>query len=514
MVSPGGEAPARGDPGRFFDEVARELGPGAVDTTAESRKRYGENTMPGGERAVLGVLFPGSGADVQVIVRAANRHRTPLYPISAGNNIGLGSRSPVTDGQVVVDLGWRMSRILEVNEELGYAVIEPGVTFQMLHDELVRLGDRLMVSATSGPPLGSVLGNALDKGAGYGPHFDHFGTLCGLEVVLGNGELLRTGEAALQGGPAGNSHVSRYSFGPVLDGLFAQSNYGIVTRATVWLLPRPPAIESFHFVFQQDSDLGAIIDSIRPLKLSGFVPTLFRVCNDLYALGTEEPSPEYAMTRGRASISEAGRTALRQRHGLGAWQVSGAFYGASAASLAPMVSRVRSHFARIDGCRFVSHEEARHVPPLAIAIDSMSGRPGSAELGLLRWRPGGGNTWFTPGTSMSGRQALALDRIGRETYDANGMDYIIMHVAGARFARSLHVLVFNRGDPDENRRADECYRTLTQRYAELGIGVGRAPIDYHEEHMSRLMPEFRATGQAIKRALDPNGIISPGRYGL
>ena len=44
-----------------------------------------------------------------------------------------------------------------------------------------------MISPTSGPPLGGVLGNAMDKGGGYGPYFDHFGMLCGMEVVLGNG---------------------------------------------------------------------------------------------------------------------------------------------------------------------------------------------------------------------------------------------------------------------------------------------------------------------------------------
>ena len=54
-----------------------------------------------------------------------------------------------------------------------------------------------MVDVTSGPPQGGMLGNALDKGAGYGPFFDHFGFSCGLEVVLGNGEILRTGDGAL-----------------------------------------------------------------------------------------------------------------------------------------------------------------------------------------------------------------------------------------------------------------------------------------------------------------------------
>jgi hypothetical protein len=62
-----------------------------------------------------------------------------------------------------------------------------------------------------------------------------------------------------------NWHTSKYSFGLILDGLFAQSNFGIVTRMGVWLLPRPPAVQSFHFVFPDDDDLEEIIELARPM---------------------------------------------------------------------------------------------------------------------------------------------------------------------------------------------------------------------------------------------------------
>src|SRR5215472_19290912 len=97
-------------------------------------------------------------------------------------------------------------------------------------------GNKLMLDVTSGPPQGGMIGNALDKGAGYTPYFDHFGFSCGMD-----------------------------SFGPILDGLFTQSNFGIVTRMGVWLLPRPPAVQSFHFVFPDDDDLEEIIELARPM---------------------------------------------------------------------------------------------------------------------------------------------------------------------------------------------------------------------------------------------------------
>jgi 4-cresol dehydrogenase (hydroxylating) flavoprotein subunit len=497
----------------FLTDVRTAIGEQWVDTRPATLSRYGEHTLPGEQRSPGAVLYPASTADVQAIVAAANAHGVPLYPISTGNNIGLGSRAPIAAGQVVVDLGFRMNRILEVNEEVCYAVLEPGVSFQMLHDELARRGDKLMVSVTSGPPHGGIIGNALDRGAGYSPYFDHFGMLCGMEIVLGNGQVIRTGDGGLDSGNTLNWHVSKYSAGPALDGLFSQSNYGIVTRVGVWLMPRPPAARSFHFTFPDDDDLAEIIDLCRPMKLSNFVPTLFRISNDTYAVSSEAKNEDY-LAGGKSSITLATRKALREKHGLGAWQVSGLFYGPSDAAIEPMIQRVRAHFERSGKARYISHEEAQAIPSMKVSIESMTGHPSVIELGMLQWRPGSGNSWFLPGTPMVGRIALELDHAGRAIFEKYGMDYMVMHVASARFARGLHVLVWNKDDADENARADACYRELTLEFARRGVGVGRAPVDYQTLHMEQMMPALRDTYSAIKKALDPNGIIAPGKYGI
>jgi 4-cresol dehydrogenase (hydroxylating) len=497
----------------FLKDVADAIDAKWVDVRPETLVRYGEHTLPGNSRQPAAVLYPESTAQVQSIVQAANRHGVELYPISTGNNIGLGSRSPTSAGQVVVDLGYRMNRILEVNEETCYAVLEPGVSFQMLADELAQRGNKLMVSATSGPPHGGVVGNAMDRGAGYGPYFDHFGMLCGMEIVLGNGNVIRTGDGGLNTDHPINWHVSKFSSGPALDGLFAQSNFGIVTRVGVWLMPRPPMARSFHFVFPDDDDIEQIIDLCRPLKLSNFVPTLFRIANDLYAMAPEERNGEY-LAGSKTSFSDAGRLALQGKHKLGAWQVSGMFYGPSEAAIEPMIQRVRAHFERSGKARFISHDEALNIQALQIAIDSMDGKPSANELGMLQWRPGSGNSWFLPGTPMVGKQALELDHLGRAIFAKHGMDFIVMHVASARFARGLHVLVWNKDNADENARADACYRELTTEFAKRGVGVGRSPSDYYDLHMDQMTPELRHTYSAIKKALDPNGVISPGKYGI
>jgi 4-cresol dehydrogenase (hydroxylating) len=508
------EAARAGAVDSFIADAARALGDENVTVARDTLTRYGENTLPGGDRRPAAIVYPASTDEVQQIVRLANKHRVPLYPISTGNNMGLGTRAAPAPGMIVVDCGKRMNRILEVNETLAYAAVEPGVSFQAMADELARRGGRYIISTTSGPPQGGMIGNALDKGAGYGPMFDHFGFSCGMEVVLGNGEILRTGDGSLDHAERPNWHVSKYSFGPILDGLFAQSNFGIVTRLGIWLMPKPPAVRSFHFTYPDDDDLEEIIELCRPLKLANFVPTLFRVANDLYLIGTEEVYPDYAKNGGRASISDAQRKALQQKHGLGSWTVSGAFYGPGMAAMDAQIERVKQLFLKSGKARYIAHEEALNSPPLKIALDSFSGVPTSGELGLLKWRPGGGNSWCPPGTPMVGKTVNHFQKVARAIYEKNGLDYTIMNVCGARFARGLHVISFNREDAEESRRADATYRELTDAFAGEGIQVGRAPLDYYDYHMSKTMPGFREACRAIKKALDPNGVIAPGKYGI
>lgn len=498
----------------FVKTVEEHLGPAAIATGGETLDRYGEHTLPAPDNRPAAVLYPRSTADVQHIVRAANQYRVQLFPISTGQNIGLGSKSPMCAGQVVVDLGRHMNRILEINETLGYCIVEPGVSFQAMYDELQKRNSKLMMSPTAGPPQGSLLGNALDKGGGGGAAADHFGMMCGMEIVLGSGEIIRTGDGSLQADEHLNWHVSKYSFGPALDGLFTQSNYGIVTRAGMWLTLRPPHIEPFFFSAADDEDLGEVIELVRPLKQTNFVPTQIRVTNDLYLIASADTNPEYASTGGRAQISDDARRALQEKHKIGAWNISGALFGASRQALEPQIERLRAHFGKSSKIRYIPPEEAQGIGPLGIARKNYAGMPSDGELRMLNWRPGGGTTWFLPGMPMNGKIANSFQQRSREICRQYGLEYMVSNVCGPRFARGVHTLVFNRADAGEAARADECYRALSDSYADRGVFVGRAPTLYQQFHQDRRMPEIAQACAAIKRALDPNGVIAPGKYGI
>lgn len=333
---------------------------------------------------------------------------------------------------------------------------------------------------------------------------------CGFEVVLGDSRILRTADGA---SPDSRTwHIGKYGYGPFLDGLFLQSNFGIVTHMGVWLMPRPPAIRSFFFMFPDDEDFGEIIDLIRPLKLNNVVPSLCKVTSDLYALGAVATYP-FERTGGQTPLPDEVRRELQRKYEVGAWCVSGAFYGASDEALMPLIERMKSHFGRSGKARYISHEEALDNHILKIHIDTFTGTPTTSELSLLNWRPGGGNCWFLPAMPMVGTVADQQQTMSRRILREHQLEFITEYVCGPRMARALHVIVFNRQDQEECQRVIRCYRALMKAYANAGHPISRAPLDFQEEAMTRL-EIFPEVCSDIKHALDSNGILSPGRYGI
>jgi 4-cresol dehydrogenase (hydroxylating) flavoprotein subunit len=494
------------DVGSFLASAERELGARWVDSTSATRHRYGSSELPAGDCLPAAVLYPGSTADVRAVVALANEHRVALHPISTGRNIGLGRAVASSAGMVIVDLGRRMNRILELDERLNFVVVEPGVTYRQLHDELVRRGDFLMCDTTSGPPDGGPLGNTLDKGAGYTPAADHFGNACGLEVVLGDGRVLRTGDGALPGSKTW--HLARYGLGPFLDGLFLQSNLGIVTRMGIWLVPRPPVIRSFFFIFDDDDDIEHIFEAVRPLRLGGVVPTAIKATNDLYCLASQIPYPADS-----APIGQDLRRELHKAHGIGAWIVSGALYGPSEAAVAPVLEHVITQFTSAGAARYIPHEEAAGNPKFQVHIDTYSGRPTAEEVKMVNWRRGGFVS-LTPATPLIGSVARQHQRMSREILQRHGMDTCIDYICAGRTARGLHSIAFDSASADERQSASDACRELRHAYAAAGYPIGRAPADMQADEMSLRDPEFRQTLSGIKAVLDPRGILSPGRYGI
>ena len=156
--------------------------------------------------AASAVVQPVSVEQIQEIVRIANEFGIPVWPHGQGKNLGYGGPSPRVRGSI--QLGFqKMNRVLEINSELAYAVVEPGVRWFDLYDAIEAGGHPLMMGV---PDLGwgSVIGNSMDSGITYTPYGSEYMMPCGMEVVLGDGDLLRL-RSLTQPPPPSRTHRNR-----------------------------------------------------------------------------------------------------------------------------------------------------------------------------------------------------------------------------------------------------------------------------------------------------------------
>ncbi len=265
------------------------------------------------------VVYPVNKEQIQKTLILANQSGIGVWVVSRGKNWGYGSKSPHYQGGILMVLE-KMNRILEVNETLGYAVIEAGVSYAELNDYLKKIKSRLWIDPTGSTESGSVIGNALDKGRGITPYADHFGHLCGLEVILPTGEILKPDGGA-------DHYQARYSYrwglGPVLSGLFVQSNLGVVISSGIWLMPKPEKYEFMTFEYTSDSNkFPAFLDTFRELMFKGQMTAFPHIANDYAMLCIVDQHPKKGLALSDLEIQD-----WRKRHGVSNWTFGCGLYG-------------------------------------------------------------------------------------------------------------------------------------------------------------------------------------------
>ncbi|WP_220433386.1 FAD-binding oxidoreductase [Zemynaea arenosa] len=298
------------------------LGAAHVLDDADTLGAYARSTAarPTRPRAVV---YPGTAEEVAGVVAIAARLQVPLYPISTGKNWGYGDATAVTSGQIIVELS-RMNRILALDTELGYAVIEPGVTQAQLSNYLAEHGGELWMDSTGAGPDTSLVGNIMERGFGHSPYGNRLLHIAGLQVVLANGDVVNTGFGHYPS--ARTTYLYPYGLGPYLDGIFTQSNFGIVTRLGMWLMPRAESVNHFLCSVDRHEDIGAVVDALRPLRMDGTLRSILHIGNDLRVLSGGMVFPR-DMVPSSTALPDELRQRLRQQAGVGAWTVSGALYG-------------------------------------------------------------------------------------------------------------------------------------------------------------------------------------------
>lgn len=159
-----------------------------------------------------------------------------------------------------------------------------------------------------------------------------------MEIVLPNGELMRTGMEALPDPRRAETmglrpedqpwnktaHLSPYGFGPYADGLFSQSNMGIVTKIGMWLMPNPGGYQSYLITLPKDDNLKQAVDIIRPLRLGMALqnaPTIRHIFLDAAVLGDRR-----SYSSKTEPLSDEDLDVIAKQPNLGQWNSYGILY--------------------------------------------------------------------------------------------------------------------------------------------------------------------------------------------
>ncbi len=434
------------------------------------------------------VVMPQTLEEVQQIVQAANTTKTPLIPFVTGQSVG-GLTIPAVEGAVIVDLK-RMNRIIEVDEEAMYVLVEPGVTFGHLKKYLDDHHPTLRYTYPLAPPYTSVLANALleglcDLSTRHGAMADFIN---GLEAVLPTGEVVRVGTGASGEG----NWFSRYPL-PDLVGLFAgwQGMTGIVTKMALQLWPKMPFNRHVGLLcFGEEPTIRMLTRIARTQVLDDSVcvstPLVKMVSGVAAPVELYDGEPDYGML-----LTVSGNTETE---------------------VSEKINVIR---------RIVNEEretDSRHV---------LISWEGLMKLMGDQWGPfvdlpsemykvlaeHDGLTWV--GTYIHPKYWKTVLEEGRAIVEKYGFELIanLKAMKGMHFGEFKFIFRFPKDD-DTVKRVRECNAELLDLALSYGAIPYKTPVWAAKKLQERLDPNFVMLMRRVQRALDPNGIMNPGRWGL
>ncbi len=437
-----------------------------LQTSFESRTCYAFDAT---RRKFLpdAVAFPLGAEEVRRIVLLANRYGFPVVPRGAGS--GLSGGSLPVHGGLVLSME-RMDRILAIDTENLYAVVEPGVVTETLKQEVRKVG--LFYPPDPASLKFSTLGGNIAECAGgmcavkYGVTRDY---VLALEAVLGTGELVRTGVATVKG-------VVGYDLTRMLVG--SEGTLGIITRATVRLVPLPECAETLLALFPGNRQSAAAVNAIVAARVTPAAMELMdRTAIDCVQAVVPIALPEGTRSALLLEVDGTGDAVAREADRL----------LAACRSFGALEVRRASDAAGRDELwklrRSIS-PALRRVAPVKMNEDIVVPRSRLADM-------------FDFLADLAGRKRVTIVNFGHAG-DGN-----------------IHVNIMTKGtDPDETRRAEEAVEEVFRaavRFGgtisgEHGVGLVKAPFLEME-----VGPMGVSVMKRLKACFDPKGILNPGK---
>lgn len=246
----------------FVQSLRAIVGGEWVRTDASSRDHYGSDALKRGRPADVAVL-PVTTDEVVAIARLCSLASVPLVPRGAGT--GYSGGAVPMQGGVVLSLE-RMNRILEIDEANSLAIVEPCVITGDLQDAVEARGLFYPPDPAS-LRLSSIGGNVAECAGG--PRAFKYGVtrnyVLGLEAVLMSGEVIHVGGKVVK-------NVVGYDLTQLLVG--SEGTLAIITRITLRLIPKPPAVATLSALFRSVSDA---VEAVNGLLRARVVPSTLEI---------------------------------------------------------------------------------------------------------------------------------------------------------------------------------------------------------------------------------------------
>ncbi len=452
---PAGPAGPAGLAGLPADIVLTD--PDVMAGYARDQSRFTEHAMP------VAVVMPRSTDEVAQCLRAAHAAGLPVVPRGAGS--GLVGAANASAGSVVLSLH-RMDRILEVNPADRLAVVQPGVVTADLRAAAREAG--LFYPPDPGSvELGTVGGNVATNAGGmccvkYGVTGDF---VIGLEVVLADGRVMRTGRRTVKG-------VAGYDLTHLFVG--SEGTLGVVTEVTVRLVPEPLAPQTVVASFAKLQDAGAVVSEV---VAAGLTPSLLEILDRTTVQAVDAMS-------GMGLGEEVAALLLVQSD------------DPHADDLLARIEEICGRCGAVDLARSSDPDEA------ALLMEARRlALPALERLG----------DWLLDDVAVPRSRMVEFIAAVEQIGERHGVTIGVFGHAGDG---NLHpTLIFEDAVPESRTAALSAFDEMTRTALELGgtitgeHGVGRLKRDWLRTELDPVALDVHA---AVKAALDPTGMLSPG----
>jgi 4-cresol dehydrogenase (hydroxylating) len=299
-----------------------------------------------------------------------------------------------------------------------------------------------------------------------------------------------------------------------------QSNFGIVTKMGYWLMPEPEVYMPLWLRAQNDDDLAQICDTMRRLMLDGTIRMNPQLMNGTLLAGVLSKRTDWWDQPGVIPDDTLDR--MGRELEVGRWIMRFALYGDEAV-VDHRFAKIKAAFeGDIPGAEVWGTKHApKDIPSLEHPAERIQG--GVPDLdwnNMTGWYGGenGGHIGFSPALPMTGTDAVAVRDLVRGLLTEAGLDYMAGIIpVNARTLIHITMVIFDVADRDQTARAYEVCRRMVVEAAKLGYGEYRAHLDFMDlasEQYGFGDHAQRRFNETIKDALDPNGILSPGKQGI